>query len=97
VASDGKGNFGFSWTPTIAGQYKISATFAGDDSYGSSWATTYATVNDAPEATPTQAPIPLEETTNSLMMTVIAGVVAIIIAVAVIGVLIMNSLKKRSV
>ncbi|MGE5187685.1 MAG: PQQ-binding-like beta-propeller repeat protein [Betaproteobacteria bacterium] len=96
VMSDEKGNFGFSWTPTIAGQYKITATFAGDDSYGSSWATTYATVNDAPQATPTQAPIRLDETTNTLMMAVVAGVVAIIIAIAVIGALIMNSLKKRS-
>ena len=42
VTSDEKGNFGLSWTPTIAGQYKITATFAGDDSYGNSWATTYA-------------------------------------------------------
>jgi outer membrane protein assembly factor BamB len=97
VTSDEKGNFGFSWTPTIAGQYKISATFSGDDSYGSSWATTYATVNDAPEAAPTQEPIRLDETTNTLMMAVVAGVVAIIIVVAVIGVLIMNTLKKRPV
>jgi hypothetical protein len=97
VTSDEKGNFGFSWTPTIAGQYKITAAFSGDESYGSSWATTYATVNDAPQATPTQAPIRLEETTNTIMMAVIAGVIAIIIAVVVIGVLIMNSLKKRSV
>jgi hypothetical protein len=97
VTSDEKGNFGFSWTPTIAGQYKISATFAGDDSYGSSWATTYATVNDAPEAAPTQEPIRLDETTNTLMMAVVAGVVAIIVAVVVIGVLIMNTLKKRPV
>jgi hypothetical protein len=97
VTSDEKGNFAYSWTPTIAGQYKIIATFAGDDSYGSSWATTYATVNDAPEATPTQEPIRLDATTNTLMMTIAAGVVAIIIAIAVIGILIMMMLRRRPV
>jgi len=48
VTSDAKGNFGFTWTPTIAGQYQITATFAGDDSYSSSWASSYATVAQAP-------------------------------------------------
>ncbi len=47
TTSDVSGTFGFTWTPTIAGNYKITATFIGDDSYGSSWAQTYAAVAQA--------------------------------------------------
>ena len=36
VTSDMSGTFGYTWTPTIPGQYKITATFMGDDSYGGS-------------------------------------------------------------
>ncbi len=41
------GTFGLSWTPTAEGTYKILATFAGDESYGSSGAATYVTVGPA--------------------------------------------------
>ncbi len=52
VTSDGTtGAYGYTWTPTVAGDYKVMATFTGDDSYGSSWATSYASVL-APAATP---------------------------------------------
>jgi hypothetical protein len=93
VTSDGTtGAFGYTWTPTIAGDYKISATFAGDSSYGSSFATTYATVANAPAtATPvTQAPITGYATTNDLMTYVAVAVIAIIIAIAILGVLILR-------
>ncbi len=45
------GAFGATWTPTIAGQYTITATFAGTDSYGYSMATTFATVTASPSFT----------------------------------------------
>ena len=42
VTSDGySGTFGYTWEPETAGQYTVTATFLGDDSYGSSFATTY--------------------------------------------------------
>ena len=94
VTSDEKGNFGYSWNPTIAGQYKITATFEGDQSYGSSWATTYATVSDAPTTQPTQEPVSLD-TTNTVMIPLIAGVIAIIIAIAIVGVVVLQAVKKR--
>ena len=92
VTSDEKGNFGYSWNPTISGQYKITATFAGDDSYGSSSATAYAAVTDSVTTAPTQQPVSLDHMTSSLTYIVVAGVVAIIIAIAIVGVLI---LRKR--
>ena len=49
VTSDGySGTFACNWKPDIAGQYTITATFMGDDSYGSSFATTYVNVVEAP-------------------------------------------------
>ena len=95
VISDEKGNFGYAWNPTIAGQYKITATFSGDESYGSSWATTYATVSDAPAVIATPIPISLDNTTNTLMMYVIAGVIAVIIAIAIVGAVILFAIKKK--
>jgi outer membrane protein assembly factor BamB len=89
VTTDGaSGTFGFTWAPTIAGQYQITATYAGDDSYGSSSATTYASVV-APTATSTVAPVNLA-TTNDLMTYMVAGVIAIIIAIAIVGLLILR-------
>jgi hypothetical protein len=90
VTSDEKGNFGYTWKPEIAGQYKITATFAGDESYGSSWATTYAIVCDAPTQAPTIEPLNIDSSTNALMTTLIAGIVAIIIAIGIVGVLILR-------
>jgi PQQ-like domain len=81
VASDMSGTFGYTWAPTIAGQYKITATFVGDDSYGSSWAQTYAAVTEAPQATVTPTPSPVQQSSTDLY---IAGsTIAIIIAIAI--------------
>ncbi len=85
VTSDEKGNFAYTWTPTIPGQYKITATFAGDESYGSSWATTYAAVSEAQSATATPTAIPLEAQTSTLMTAIIAGIIAIIVAIGIVG------------
>ena len=92
VTSDEKGNFAYSWNPTISGQYKITATFAGDESYGTSSATTYAAVTDSATNAPTQQPVSIDAMTNTLTDIIIAGVIAIIIAIAIVGVLI---LRKR--
>ena len=93
VASDGaSGTFGYTWTPGIPGQYKIMASFAGDDSYGSSWMQTYATVVEAPAASPTASPISFDAINNTVTTTIIGAAVAIIIAVAIATVLI---LRKR--
>lgn len=83
TVSDMSGTFGFTWTPTIAGDYKITATFAGDDSYGSSWAQTYATITEAAQASATVTPVSFDAINNTVTTTIIGGVIAIIIAIAV--------------
>jgi hypothetical protein len=88
ATSDYTGRYQFVWTPTMEGNYQITATFMGDDSYGSSYAATSAIVAQAPQATPTSTTtINFDSVNNSTSMTVIAGVIAIIIAIAVATVL----------
>ena len=84
------GTYEMAWTPPAEGTYKIIASFASDDSYGSSAASTAVSVGPIPVVTPasTQTPIvmpPYE------MYTLGTGV-AIIVAIAVVAVLL---LRKR--
>ena len=52
------GTFGISWTPTKQGTYEIIASFAGDDSYGSSGSSTFVVVGPAASATTPIEPEP---------------------------------------
>ena len=52
VATDVSGHFKHQWTPPTKDVYTITATFMGDDSYGSSWAATGLGVDPAPEPAP---------------------------------------------
>lgn len=84
VTTDGYyGTFSKSWAPPEEGDYKIIASFAGDDSYGSSSASTAMSVGPAPE--PIQFPQQIAPTDYT--MTIISGVIAVIIAVAIVGIL----------
>ena len=83
------GTFGFTWEPEVPGQYKVTATFMGDDSYGSSMATTYVGVTEAPAATATPEPAQPAPDYMPMMYALLAG---IIIAI-VIGLL--SFFKKR--
>jgi hypothetical protein len=59
VTTDGySGTFGVAWTPTTEGVYQIVASFEGDDSYGSSSATTWVTVGSEAAAGPQGEPGP---------------------------------------
>ncbi|MEM2098550.1 MAG: PQQ-binding-like beta-propeller repeat protein [Candidatus Bathyarchaeia archaeon] len=84
------GTFSCPWTPEIEGTYTIIATFAGDDSYGSSAAATSIYVGPAPAPTPTAPP---PEAPIDYTWTIIGMGIAIIIAVAVATLLI---IRKRA-
>ncbi|UCC58766.1 MAG: PQQ-binding-like beta-propeller repeat protein [Candidatus Bathyarchaeum sp.] len=62
ATTDVAGNFGKSWTPSAEGDYKITATFSGTESYGSSYDTAYIAVGPAP--TPGGEPETEEPTTE---------------------------------
>jgi len=95
VTSNIDGSFGCDWTPTTAGNYTIYAVFAGTDSYGSSSAAAYAYVSQAPTTTVTPTPTvsPAQaQSAPDYTMTIIATGIAVIIAVAIVGFLM---LRKR--
>ena len=52
------GTFGHAWTPSEEGIDRIIASFEGDESYGSSMATTWITVGPAPSPGPQGEPGP---------------------------------------
>jgi hypothetical protein len=91
VTTDGYyGTFSKSWIPPAEGDYKIVASFAGDDSYGSSSASTAVSVGPAPETPTTPATVVPDYT-----MTIVYAAVAIIVAVAIVGLLVFVALRKR--
>jgi hypothetical protein len=92
--SDSSGTYSFHVTPsmlTVPGTYTVIATFAGSNSYWSSYSESTFSVESAPAASPTQAPPP------SIVDTYfIPAVIAIIIIIIIIGALIMMMLRRRS-
>jgi len=91
TTSDINGNYGFAFTPGVPGTYQIIATFAGSGAYGSSSATAYLTVDEAPQATPT-APPPEPSMADTYFMPATIG---IIIAIIAVGLVIILMLRKR--
>ncbi|XHH08730.1 MAG: PQQ-binding-like beta-propeller repeat protein [Candidatus Bathyarchaeia archaeon] len=84
------GTFSYVWTPPHEGTYEIMASFAADESYGSSSASTAISVTINAESTPVT-------TTGTLSMPpfelyTIGSALAIILAIAVVAVLL---LKKK--
>jgi hypothetical protein len=77
------GTFNKEWIPPAEGSYEIIASFAGDDSYGSSVASTAISVGPAPA----EIIIPEQVTPPDYTMTIIGTGVAVIVAVAIAVVL----------
>jgi hypothetical protein len=90
VITDGySGTFGYTWQPDLPGQYTVTATFNGDDSYGSSFASTYVSMTDTPIATPTSTEQPLASQAP-VEMYFAASTIAIIIAIALAAIVIVK-------
>jgi hypothetical protein len=85
------GAFGYAWAPPKEDTYTIMASFAGDDSYGSSTAATFLLVGPAP-ASPTPTPTEQPQAAPDNTPTIIGMGIAIIIAIAIVGILM---LRKR--
>jgi hypothetical protein len=85
VTTDGySGTFGYTWEPEVPGQYKVTATFMGDDSYGSSFATTYVSVSETPPATATPEPTQIPDYMPMMYAILAVGIIAIIIGLIAI-------------
>ena len=91
ATSDASGLFSLTWTPDISGDYTVYAVFAGSESYyGSSAEAAFHASGAAPTAQPTAAPQTNLATTTDIMMYIAVGVIAIIIAIAIVGLLLLR-------
>jgi hypothetical protein len=91
TASTADGFFSFNWKPDIEGQYMVYASFAGSESYYPSHAVTSFNVDPA-APTPTAAP---EIAFPPIETYVISVGIAIIIAIAIVGLVIVMMPRKR--
>jgi hypothetical protein len=87
TTSDINGNYGYAFTPEVPGTYQIIATFAGSKAYGPSSTTTYMTVGEAPPTPAEPQPAPAQP---PLDMYLLYATIAIIIAIAIVGLMILR-------
>jgi hypothetical protein len=81
------GTFSMAWTPPNEGVYTVMASFAGDDSYGSSAAATAVSVGPAPSVAPTAtaaAPVDYMPTLSGILAAVVVAIVVSVIALVVV-------------
>ena len=91
ATSDADGFFSLSWKPDIDGQYTVYASFGGSESYYPSHAVTAFSVDPVhPTETPTNNQPSFDAVTQSVQTTVALAAVAIIIAVAIVGLLLLR-------
>ena len=86
TTSDGSGTFAFTWTPDIPGDFTVVANFAGSESYYPSNAETHFT---ASTSAPTASPYPVVVCLR-LKCTSQPSTIAIIIAIAIVGILLLR-------
>jgi hypothetical protein len=86
TTSDASGAFSLQWTPDITGKYTVIATFAGTESY---WPSNSETSFAVDPAAPTASPYPVVSLPPTEMYFA-ASTLAIIIAIAIIGILILR-------
>ena len=85
------GTFSKAWTPPVEGDYEIIASFAGDDSYASSAASTAVSVGPAPA----EIIIPEQATPVDYTNTIIVAAIAVIVAFAIGIAIAVLTLRKR--
>jgi hypothetical protein len=92
TTSDYTGQFALSWTPPSEGMYKIFATFAGSESYYSSYAETVVNVGTTPQ-TPTDGGTEVQPVDNTMLLYGI--LVAVVIAIVLALIAIVAIFRKR--
>ncbi len=91
TTSEASGAFSYQWTPDIAGKYTVTARFDGTQSYyGSSSQAAFAVDPVAPTSPPTATPVSNVVTASDMIMYLAIGVIVIIIAIAIVGLLILR-------
>jgi hypothetical protein len=90
TTSDGTGAFGFNWTPDISGTFTSIATFPGSNGYYGSSDQIHFYASEAATPQPTTGTGSNAATTSDLLLYLAVGVIAIIIAIAIVGALILR-------
>jgi hypothetical protein len=92
ATTDEDGMYTLTWTPIIAGNFTVTATFAGTNAYWPSSAQTSFNVMSAPAATPAPTATPTS-VANAYFVPAVTGLFVLIIIVAIVLALLM--LRKR--
>jgi len=89
--TDNTGFYSLTWMPDIPGDFKVYAQFAGTNGYWPSNAvTSFAIHEQSITPGPSQSPQGNLATTSDLLTYMAAGVIAIIIAIAIVGILLLR-------
>jgi len=89
TTTNAQGQYGFTWTPDIPGNYTVYAAFAGTNGYYPSSASTYFHASaTAPTPAPTATPLSGVATQTTLEYIGIAIIIIIIIGIAVLALLV---------
>ena len=91
AVSNSDGEFSFEWDPLVPGEYLVTATFAGSESYWPSFAQTAVYVGEALPA-PVEPPVEPEPLTDTY---VLISAVSVIVAIAVVGGIIIVLLMRK--
>ena len=91
TTSDSSGSYSLSWMPDIAGKYTVIASFAGSKAYYGSYDQTFFVVD---EAAATVIPQPTQAS-NMADLYLLPGIIGIIIAIAVVGVVLSLLITKK--
>jgi hypothetical protein len=84
------GAYSLTWKPDITGNYAVVATFQGTNGYWPSSSETSFVVDPAAAPAPTTAPVTGLATSADVLTYIVIGVIAIIIAIAIVGLLILR-------
>ncbi len=91
--TDSSGTYNMQWTPDIPGKYTVYATFAGSGAFYASYDQTAISVDEPVPPTTTPMPVTI---TNASDQYLLPGIVAIIVAIAVVGAALALLIKKRA-
>ena len=93
VTSDAMGYFKVSWTPTDEGMYKITASFAEDESYYSSWTVTDLTVTAAAVSATSGTGTPVMA--DATMTTVVLAAIVVVGCIGAINVVALWKMRRH--
>jgi hypothetical protein len=91
TTSDDSGFYKLKFEPLVPGEYTVYSWFSGSESYYPSYAETAISVEGAPATTPE----PTSQPASMADIYILPGIIAIIIAIVVVGLVLILMLRKR--